>query len=85
MRKIWLDGTREYHFRDMGDIILRGEIDDAIQEKYYLYRKMSRDFARKAIKKRNPAEYLNSIDIEACGKSRVLFGWPCRTNFINAI
>ncbi|MHC1771573.1 MAG: MBL fold metallo-hydrolase [Flexilinea sp.] len=72
MRKIGAMGL-ENIIQGHGDIILRGEIDDAIQENI-TYIENVRDFARKAIKKRNPAEYLNSIDIEACGKSRVYLG-----------
>lgn len=56
-----------------GDIILRGEIDDAIEENVN-YIKNVREVVEKAIKKRNPAEYLNNVNIESCGKSRVYLG-----------
>ncbi len=56
-----------------GDIILRGEIDDSIQENIH-YLEALRDAAEKARKKRNPGEYLSTISIEDCGKSRVYLG-----------
>ena len=53
-----------------GDIILRGEIDDAIQENYN-YLMALKDVGEKARIKRNPGEYLSTIHVEDCGKSRV--------------
>lgn len=72
IRKIGAMGL-ENIIQGHGEIILRGEIDDAVQENI-AYIENVRDFARKAIKKRNPAEYLNSINIETCGKSRIYLG-----------
>jgi glyoxylase-like metal-dependent hydrolase (beta-lactamase superfamily II) len=56
-----------------GDIVLRGEIDDAVQENIK-YIENIHEIARKATKRRNPAEFLNEYNIEACGKSRVYMG-----------
>ena len=56
-----------------GDIILRGEIDDAVKDNIS-YLTTLRKSVRAASKKRNPAEALAAIDIESCGKSRVLLG-----------
>ncbi len=53
-----------------GDIILRGEIEDAVKENLS-YLSAIRKAARNALKKREPLEYLAEVDIESCGKSRV--------------
>jgi cyclase len=56
-----------------GDIILRGEIEDACKDNIN-YLNAIRKAAKTAIKKRAPMEYLNEIDVESCGKSRVSLG-----------
>ncbi len=56
-----------------GDIILRGEIDDAIKENL-AYLAAIRKQVRTAMKKRNPSDALAMVDIESCGKSRVYLG-----------
>ncbi|MEW6503503.1 MAG: MBL fold metallo-hydrolase [Chloroflexota bacterium] len=56
-----------------GDIILRGEIDDAVQENLN-YLNNVRKAVRAAVKRKNPLEVLATIDIESCGKSRVYLG-----------
>ena len=56
-----------------GDIILRGEIDDTVKENL-AYLSNIRKQVRAAMKKRNPTDALLMIDIESCGKSRVLLG-----------
>lgn len=53
-----------------GDIILRGEIDTAVEENIAYLNKL-KEIGDGAIKYRNPALYLNQFDIESCGKSRV--------------
>jgi cyclase len=53
-----------------GDIILRGEIEDAVKENLN-YLSAIRKAARAALKKRAPLEFLAEVDIESCGKSRV--------------
>lgn len=53
-----------------GDIILRGEIEDAVKENLN-YLSAIRKAAKTALKKRDPQEYLAEVDIESCGKSRV--------------
>jgi glyoxylase-like metal-dependent hydrolase (beta-lactamase superfamily II) len=53
-----------------GDIILRGEIEEATRENV-AYLTTLRKLVRAASKKRNPMEALAEIDIESCGKSRV--------------
>ena len=53
-----------------GDIILRGEIEEATRENL-AYLAAVRKAVRAAAKKRDPVEALAEIDIESCGKSRV--------------
>jgi cyclase len=53
-----------------GDIILRGEIDDAVKENL-AYLSNIRKAVRAASKRRSPLDALAMIDIESCGKSRV--------------
>lgn len=56
-----------------GEIILRGEIDEAVQNNLN-YLSAVRKAVRAASRRKNPAEVLADIDIESCGKSRVLLG-----------
>jgi glyoxylase-like metal-dependent hydrolase (beta-lactamase superfamily II) len=53
-----------------GDIILRGEIEEATRSNL-AYINAVRKAVRSAAKKRDPLEALAEIDIESCGKSRV--------------
>ncbi len=56
-----------------GDIILRGEIDEAVKENLS-YLSAIRKAVRTAARRRNPLDALAMIDIESCGKSRVYLG-----------
>jgi len=56
-----------------GDIVLRGEIDNAVKENL-AYLSAIRKAVRKASRRKYPYEVLDEIDIESCGKSRVLIG-----------
>jgi len=56
-----------------GDIILRGEIDEAVKENLN-YLTNLRKTVRAAARRRNPADALLAIDVESCGKSRVHLG-----------
>ncbi len=56
-----------------GDIILRGEIDDAVRDNL-AYIAAVRKAVRTAARRKNPIEALTAIDIESCGKSRVFLG-----------
>lgn len=56
-----------------GDIILRGEIDNAVKENI-AYLSAIKKAVRQAAKRKYPLDYLADIDIESCGKSRVLIG-----------
>ena len=53
-----------------GDIILRGEIEEAVRENV-AYMTTLKKLVKAAAKKREPLEALAEIDIESCGKSRV--------------
>jgi cyclase len=69
-----------------GDIILRGEIEDAVHENINYLEKLH-EIASSAVKRRDPASYLNQFSIEDCGKSRVYLGGVAeqlhRNNLIN--
>lgn len=56
-----------------GDIILRGEIDEAMHENITYLTKL-KEIGEKARIKRNPGEFLSNIHVEDCGKSRVYLG-----------
>jgi cyclase len=56
-----------------GDIILRGEIENAVKENVN-YLACIRKSVKTAMRRRNPAEALAGIDIDTCGKSRVYLG-----------
>lgn len=56
-----------------GEIILRGEIADAVKENL-TYLSNIKKVVKAAMRRRSPLEYLDSIGIEACGKSRVYLG-----------
>ena len=56
-----------------GDIILRGEIEDAVKENL-VYLAAIRKAVRSAAKKRSPLEALAQIDVESCGKNRIHLG-----------
>jgi glyoxylase-like metal-dependent hydrolase (beta-lactamase superfamily II) len=56
-----------------GDIILRGEIENAVKENVN-YLACIRKSVKTAMRRRNPVEALAGIDIDTCGKSRVYLG-----------
>ena len=56
-----------------GDIILRGEIDDAVRE-ILEYLACVRKMVKAAMRRKNPIEALEEIDIVDCGKNRVYLG-----------
>ena len=56
-----------------GDIILRGEIEEAMRENINYLNKL-KEVGEKARIKRNPGEFLSTIHVEDCGKSRVYLG-----------
>jgi len=56
-----------------GDIVLRGEIENSIKQNIH-YLTTLKKLVRSAAKRKHPYEAIQSIDIERCGKSRVLLG-----------
>jgi glyoxylase-like metal-dependent hydrolase (beta-lactamase superfamily II) len=61
-----------------GDIILRGEIDAAVKENLN-YLTAIRKAAKTAARRRAPDEFLETVKIEECGKSRVYLGGLAQT------
>ena len=53
-----------------GEVILRGEIKERVKDDLK-YLKAVRRKVESAVKRNKPPEFLDSIDIEACGKSRI--------------
>ena len=53
-----------------GDIILRGEIEEAVKENLN-YLSAIRKAVKTSLRRKNPQEYLAEVDIESCGKSLV--------------
>lgn len=56
-----------------GDIVLRGEIEIAVKENLN-YLSAIRKAVRKAGRRKYPWDVLEEVDVESCGKSRVLIG-----------
>jgi cyclase len=56
-----------------GDVVLRGEIDNAVRDNL-AYLSAVRKAVRKATRRKFPFEMLDTVDIESCGKNRVLIG-----------
>lgn len=67
------DSSLENIIQGHGDIILRGEIEEKIRENV-TYLKAIQKAVRTAKRRKNPLEVLDSIGVEACGKSRILLG-----------
>ncbi|NPA93694.1 MAG: MBL fold metallo-hydrolase [Chloroflexi bacterium] len=56
-----------------GEIVLRGEIKSTLKEDLD-YLACIRKEVRKAARRKYPGDYLDKVDVEACGKSRILLG-----------
>lgn len=56
-----------------GDIVLRGEIEGAVKDNL-AYLSAIRKAVRKSSRRKYPMDLLEEVDIESCGKSRVLIG-----------
>jgi cyclase len=70
-----LTGLKQHHFENIiqghGEVILRGEVDEEIQRNIdYLVR--LREAVDSALASHSPQVALDAIDIEDCGKSRIL-------------
>lgn len=70
-----LERLRHNNFENIvqghGEVILRGEIEEKLQSDI-AYLRALRKHAEIALTKDDPHGYLHSVDIERCGKSRVL-------------
>lgn len=69
MAKMGLENIIQGH----GDIVLRGEIDHFIKENL-AYLAALKKVVRKAANRKYPMDFLDEINVEECGKSRVLIG-----------
>jgi len=56
-----------------GDVVLRGEIKSAINS-HLNYLSTIRKIVRRAARRKFPGDMLETVDVESCGKSRVLLG-----------
>ena len=54
-----------------GEVILRGEVQSTVKDNLN-YLAVIRRHVRKASRRRDPMGYLKTIDVEMCGKSRIL-------------
>jgi glyoxylase-like metal-dependent hydrolase (beta-lactamase superfamily II) len=72
MKKIGKMGL-ENVIQGHGDIVLRGEIDAMVKENLG-YLSAIRKAVRRASRRKYPLEILDEVDVESCGKSRVLIG-----------
>jgi cyclase len=57
----------------MGDVILRGEIDQAVKSNLN-YLSAIQKVAKLAARRKDPMPVLEEATVESCGKSRVLLG-----------
>jgi glyoxylase-like metal-dependent hydrolase (beta-lactamase superfamily II) len=56
-----------------GDIVLRGEIEGSVKENL-AYLSAIRKAVRRSARRKYPGDLLLTIDVESCGKSRVIIG-----------
>lgn len=61
-----------------GDIVLRGEVEGSVKENLN-YLSAIRKAVRKASRRKYPWDLLEEVDVESCGKSRVLIGGLAET------
>ena len=54
-----------------GDIVLRGEVDQVVDENIQYLNELKKA-VKKASRRKYPLDLLEEIDVEECGKSRVL-------------
>jgi len=56
-----------------GEVVLRGEIEETVKA-HLSYLSTLKKYVRRASRRKYPGDFLNEIDVETCGKSRVLLG-----------
>jgi hypothetical protein len=80
--KIQLENLVQGH----GEVILRGEVQNAVKDNLN-YMAVLMKHAKIALRRREPEAYLNSVDVESCGKNRILLNGLAeelhRRNLIN--
>jgi cyclase len=54
-----------------GEVILRGEIANAVKDNLNYLNAITKH-AKRALRRREPEEYLHTVDVESCGKNRIL-------------
>jgi hypothetical protein len=54
-----------------GDVILRGEVSSTVKDNLTYLQTILRH-VKKASRRKDPNGYLDGIDVESCGKSRIL-------------
>jgi cyclase len=67
--KLGLENVVQGH----GDIILRGEVDQVVEEDIHYLNEIKKA-VKKASRRKYPLDLLEEVDVEECGKSRVLLG-----------
>jgi glyoxylase-like metal-dependent hydrolase (beta-lactamase superfamily II) len=65
--------TLENIVQGHGDVVLRGEIATSIED-HLNYLSTIRKIVRRAARRKFPGDMLETVDVESCGKSRVLLG-----------
>lgn len=69
LTKLGLENIVQGH----GDIVLRGEVGQIVEENIDYFNEV-RKAVRKASRRKYPLDLLEKVDVESCGKSRVLLG-----------
>ena len=69
VKKMGLENLVQGH----GDIVLRGEVDQVLDESIH-YLNEIRKAVKKAARRKYPLDLLEEVDVQSCGKSRVLLG-----------
>jgi glyoxylase-like metal-dependent hydrolase (beta-lactamase superfamily II) len=69
INKMGLENVVQGH----GEVVLRGEIDVVVKSNL-AYLSAIRKAVRKASRRKYPRDLLDTVDVESCGKSRVLIG-----------
>ncbi|NJO84311.1 MAG: hypothetical protein HC828_17030 [Blastochloris sp.] len=72
------DGNYEHVVQGHGEIILRGEIEEKLQSDLDYLRVLG-DAVDHALQSSTPEKALDAIDIERCGKSRILLNGTVET------
>ncbi len=69
IRQMGLENIVQGH----GEVILRGEVEEMVDD-HLSYLSVIRKTVRQANRRKYPGDLLETVDVESCGKSRVLLG-----------